>query len=278
MAEAAGLVIGVISLASLFDSVINNFDRIQAGREFNETYQRYLLQLEVLRLRLYRWRDAVSKLIEVDDPVVKQANGNLVERYLSDIQSLFGKEEKLSKPYIVDTSEAEEEEIKKHWLVKSLQGLSRKHHADSPSVRSKVRWAIRGKNEFERLVMDISAQVSNLEHVISTQDIERRLNQMRSDDANEIGKQLEANMKDINLLQEIALVVDQKFADMVKVKAANEWIGNIAEDEATLHQGDMVSNDYHGPAIAPGGLWKENVARGKSRVTQGTSYGFNPFA
>lgn len=278
MAEVAGLVIGAISLASLFDSVVNNFDRVQVGREFNETRQRYLLQLEVLKLRLHRWRDAVSKLLEVGDPAVKQADGNLVKRHLSDIQSLFKKEEELSKPYKVTTNKAEDEESKKDWLVKSLQCLSRKHCADAPSVRSQVRWAIRGKKEFEGLVADVSVQVSNLEQIIPTHEMERRLNQMRSEDANEIGKQHEANVKDVNLLQEIALVVDQKFADVVKVKAINEWVGNIAEDEAMLHQGDLVSNDYHGTAIAPGGRWEGNVAKGKSRVTQGTSYGFNPFA
>ncbi|KAH8707491.1 prion-inhibition and propagation-domain-containing protein [Phaeosphaeriaceae sp. PMI808] len=281
MAEVAGLVIGAISLASLFDSVINNLDRVQVGREFNETHQRYVLQLEVLKLRLHRWRDAVSKLLDVDDPAVGQANGHLVKRHLSDIQSLFEKEEKLSKPYRVDASDAEEEieeESKKQWLVKSVQSLSRKHRADTPSVRSKVRWAIRGKKEFEELVANASVQVSNLEQIIPTHEMERRLNQMRSEDANAIGKQREANIKDINLLQEIASVVDQKFADVVKVKAVNEWVGNIAEDEAKLHQGDLVSNDYQGTAIAPGGLWKENVARGNSQVTQGTSYGFNPFA
>ncbi|KAK7177666.1 small s protein [Paraphaeosphaeria sporulosa] len=278
MAEVAGLVIGAISLASLFDSVINNFDRVQVGKEFDETHQRYILQLEVLKLRLHRWRDAVSKLLVVGDPAVKQANGDLVKRHLSDIQGLFEKEEELSKPYKVDTNDAEEEESKKHWLVKSLQVLSRKHRVDNLSVRSKVRWAIRGKNEFERLVTNISVQVSNLEQIIPTHEMEHRLNQMRSEDANEIGKQREANVKDVSLLQEIALMVDQKFADAVKVKAINEWVGNIAEDEAKLHQGDMVSNDYHGTAIAPGGRWESNVARGKSKVTQGTSYGFNPFA
>jgi hypothetical protein len=52
----------------------------------------------------------------------------------------------------------------------------------------------------------------------------------------------------------ISLVVDQKFADVVKVKAVNEFVGNIAEGLARLHQRDLVSNDYHGTAITPGGL------------------------
>ncbi|VBB77138.1 Putative heterokaryon incompatibility protein [Podospora comata] len=277
MAEVAGLVIGAISLASLFDSVVNNFDRVQVGREFGETYRRYLLQLEVLRLRLHRWRDAVSRLIELNDPAVKQANGVLVQRHLSDIQSLFEKEEKLSKPYykveVEDEAEGEED-----WMVRTLRGLSRKHRANTPSVQCKVRWAIRGRNEFDRLVTNISVQVSNLEEIIPTHDMERRLSQMRSEDANEVGKQREANAIDIDILREIALIVDGKLSDMVKVKARNEWVGNTAEDESKLHQGDMVSNDYHGNAIAPGGLWKDNVAKGKSKVTQGTSYGFNPFA
>jgi hypothetical protein len=120
--------------------------------------------------------------------------------------------------------------------------------------------------------------VSNLERIISTPDMEYRLNQMRAEDANEIGKQPEANVKDINLLQEIALVVDQKFADMIKMKASNEWVGNVVEVSGKLHQGDAVSNDYHGVAIAASGLWKENVVKAEGQLTQGNLYGFNPLA
>ncbi|KAF1959411.1 hypothetical protein CC80DRAFT_490338 [Byssothecium circinans] len=277
MAEVAGLVIGAISLSALFDSVLNNFDRVQVGREFDKTHQRYVLQLEVLKLRLHRWHDAVNNLIQVGDRAVKEANGSLVKRHLSDIQSLFEKEEELSKPYEVDTSDAEEES-KKHWLVKSLQCLSRKHHTSTSSIRNKVRWAIRGKKEFEALVENASVQVSNLERIIPTPEMEHRLNQMRAEDANEIGKQPEANVKDINLLQEIALVVDQKFADMVKVRAVNEWVGNIAEDGGDLYQGEFFSLGYYGTVNTLGGRWERNVVKGeKSRLTQGPSYGFNPF-
>lgn len=55
-----------------------------------------------------------------------------------------------------------------------------------------------------------------------------------------------------------------------------EW--NIFEDEAKLHQGDVLSNDYHRTGIAPGGRWKDNVARVDGIVTLGTSYQFNTFA
>lgn len=55
----------------------------------------------------------------------------------------------------------------------------------------------------------------------------------------------------------------------------NQWVGNIAEDQAKLHQGDMASNDYRGATIVSVGLWRD-VAKGNSRGTQGTSYGFDP--
>lgn len=278
MAEVAGLVIGAVSLASLFDTVLNNFDRIQVGREFGETYHRCLLQLEVLRLRLHRWRDAVNQLIEVDDMFLRQANGNLVQEHLNDIDNLFEKEEGLSKPYEVAIGETEDGRPR-HWLVKSLRSLSLKHRANTPSsVRSQVRWAIRGKNEFDRLVTSISIHVSNLEHIIPTQELERRLNTMRSEDAGEIGRQREANIKDVDLLQEIAMLLDQKFADVVKMKAANEWIGNIAEENAMVHMGDLMASDYSGGAIALPGRWETNRSTGTSQVTMGTAYGFNPFA
>lgn len=98
------------------------------------------------------------------------------------------------------------------------------------------------------------------------------------EDADDIGTQPEANKKDIQFLQETAMPVDQKFADLIKVRMGHEYDRNIAEEQALLHQGDMVSSEYRGRFLAGGNSYKENVAKGSARVTQGTSYGYNPFA
>ncbi|KAK2836980.1 hypothetical protein FQN49_006529 [Arthroderma sp. PD_2] len=55
MAEAAGLAVGVIGLAALFDSAVQCFDYIQLGRSFGKDFHTCQLKLDNAKLRLSRW-------------------------------------------------------------------------------------------------------------------------------------------------------------------------------------------------------------------------------
>jgi hypothetical protein len=56
------IIIGAVSLVTLFDSVVNCYEQVQVGKEFKESYERYLLQLKVSKLRLSQRPHAVAKL------------------------------------------------------------------------------------------------------------------------------------------------------------------------------------------------------------------------
>jgi hypothetical protein len=60
MAEA-GLVIGAVSFAGLFTNCVDCFEYVQLGRSFGRDYQRALLRLDIVKLRLSRWTDAVNE-------------------------------------------------------------------------------------------------------------------------------------------------------------------------------------------------------------------------
>ncbi|KAK0708088.1 hypothetical protein B0H67DRAFT_648190 [Lasiosphaeris hirsuta] len=140
---------------------------------------------------------------------MKQADGNLVGQYLASIDGLFRQEEQLSRPYTVGSqTEVERSEVEKHSLVKTANNLPLKHGGGStPSIPSRVCWAIR-QRQFERLVANISAQVADLENIIPTQEMERHLDQMRSEDATEIKRTLEVTPENVDLFNEVAQAVD----------------------------------------------------------------------
>ena len=52
MAEAAGLIVGVVALASLFNNTVKCFKFVQLSRTFRKDFQTSQLKLNSARLRL----------------------------------------------------------------------------------------------------------------------------------------------------------------------------------------------------------------------------------
>jgi Prion-inhibition and propagation len=100
MAEAAGLLIGAISLAGLFTNCVNCFEYVQLGRNFGKDYERSLLKLDIVKLRLSRWADAVNESQNRSRNPVGSANVvQKVEEILGEIIELFADAEKVSVKY-----------------------------------------------------------------------------------------------------------------------------------------------------------------------------------
>src|SRR2546421_7448225 len=60
MAEPIGLALGVAGLGGIFTSCVNCFEYVQIGRQFGKDYGRYMLRVDVVRLRLSRWGESVG--------------------------------------------------------------------------------------------------------------------------------------------------------------------------------------------------------------------------
>ena len=65
MAEAAGLVVGVVALAGLFNNTVECFEFVQLGRTFEKDFQTSQLKLDSARLRLSRW----GKSLDLDEDI-----------------------------------------------------------------------------------------------------------------------------------------------------------------------------------------------------------------
>lgn len=73
MAETAGLVVGVVALASLFNTTVECFEFVQLGRSFGKDFQTSQLKLDSARLRLSRWGKSLDLVEDVRDVASLQA-------------------------------------------------------------------------------------------------------------------------------------------------------------------------------------------------------------
>ena len=67
MAETAGLVVGVVALAGLFNTTVECFEFVQLGRNFGKDFQTSQLKLDNARLRLSRWGKSLGLVEDVRD-------------------------------------------------------------------------------------------------------------------------------------------------------------------------------------------------------------------
>ena len=58
--EPAGLTVGVLALAGLFNNTVDCFEYVQIGRCFGQSYQTSLLKLDNAKLRLSRWGQSIG--------------------------------------------------------------------------------------------------------------------------------------------------------------------------------------------------------------------------
>lgn len=92
MAELAALVIGGVSLATIFTTCIDCFDSVWIGRQFGDRYSRCLLQIKVLKLHLSQWATAVNQV----EPVASDEDAKTVETILADMTNLVAQAENIS--------------------------------------------------------------------------------------------------------------------------------------------------------------------------------------
>jgi Skp family chaperone for outer membrane proteins len=180
MAEAAGLVVGVVALAGLFNNTVECFEFVQLGRTFGKDFQTSQLKLDNARLRLSRWGKSLSLDEDVRDTASLQgrlgseADVKHAEALLGQIVDLFAEAEGVSNKY---TSRTEPQDgslvvydaqtdldpamAKLHEKMRQL-AIERQNRS---GVRQKAKWALYQEKHFRRLIEDITKLVNNLDNL-----------------------------------------------------------------------------------------------------------------
>jgi Skp family chaperone for outer membrane proteins len=178
MAETAGLVVGVVALAGLFNNTVECFEFVQLGRTFGKNFQTSQLKLDNARLRLSRWGkslsldDDVRKTVSLQGCFGSEANVKHAEALLGQIIELFAEAEGVSNRYKSRT-EPHEASLAVYDPQADLDSTMAKLHRkmrqlaierqNRSGVRQKAKWALYQEKHFRRLIEDINELVNDLD-------------------------------------------------------------------------------------------------------------------
>ncbi|OAP57334.1 hypothetical protein AYL99_08072 [Fonsecaea erecta] len=276
MAEAAGLVVGAVSVAGLFTNCVDCFEYVQMGRNFGKNYQRSLLRLDVVKLRLSRWAEAVNNSSDRSETAIDPTKkAQKVGEILGEIIELFADAERVSKKYkgkaTVDElavynadNELEPDILSVHRKMREL-ALKRQKRS---SFAQKAAWALYEEKNFRRLIEDVTTLVDALVELFpSSRDRQQRLSAQEAEELKEEHR--------LDVLEEAAEGVDQLLQDSVQQAIASQsghtFKDNMVMDNARVRYGDELT--VGATSTGAGHRYGGNTAQGSSRVHYGNQFG-----
>lgn len=222
--EPVGLGIGIASLAGVFTSCVDCFEYIQLGRQFGKDYEKCLLKLDTVRLRISRWGMAVGLSPEphlkpqifTSDEDIRLAQ-SLLDQILGTfkdaerVSERFKKHKTIQNPQSGDlliyntTSTIDSDYQRLHLTVREL-ALKRQKET---SILKKAAWALYEKKRFEGIITDVNDLAGQLVDLFpAAQDDQRALCTTEVSAIN--------NSKDLALLQNEVDEEDQMFSNEIK--------------------------------------------------------------
>ncbi|OAK94517.1 hypothetical protein IQ06DRAFT_298529 [Phaeosphaeriaceae sp. SRC1lsM3a] len=259
--EAAGLAVGVVALAGLFNNAVGCFEYVQLGHNFGTNFQTSLLKLDNARLRLSRWGQAVGLSGDLEgaqslqEATVRKEDIDNAERILGQLLDLFVEAERLSAKYkasvkpdnsaltILDV-QADMDDLGRslHDKMRNL-GIKRQNNT---LLRQKVKWALYEEKHFKRLIEDIVDLVGALLEIFPA--VKQEQQKLCETEVSEI-KKSEAGMECLSVLLDIVRLQDTDLA--AAISAAME--ANLSNQGATFNNyNSKIANQAASLAIHGG--------------------------
>ncbi|KAI2626999.1 prion-inhibition and propagation-domain-containing protein [Hypomontagnella submonticulosa] len=186
MAEIAGLALGVVGIAGLFKSCIENFNIVVRAREFSEEFELLCTQLALQQIRLAIWGETLGLVPPpsgrrarpynraLDRPDIRPA----IEDTLNQLRNLLTKADAITGRYSSEEQERAAVSAGSR-AISDSKGMSifresyqrfktrMKRNQEEKSVWQVTRWSIFDYERFERLVTNIRALIDALESITS---------------------------------------------------------------------------------------------------------------
>jgi hypothetical protein len=287
MAEVAGLVVGGVALASLFESCMLTFDLIDAGKNCSRDYQEAALIITLLGSRLRRWEEAYRTV----SPSNTARDGELAEQALESVNSNL---ESLCK-----TAERYQQKDKSTNIASLTDRLQKMHVSSArstgsttgsktkPSLRSKIIWALHDKPKVETIIQTVRFKIEELESL--SQSLLPALQQRANADAEKLNllpayarqdpvSDDKSKDNDIVVLKHAAAQVDPRFVEaIIKASTGHFYENIVATDLARQNSGDYIAKDYAGPTSGARHCYQNIRAEGNARQQLGNMYGKSIF-
>nr|2WVO_A Chain A, SMALL S PROTEIN [Podospora anserina]2WVO_B Chain B, SMALL S PROTEIN [Podospora anserina] len=171
MSEPFEIVAGALGVAGLFNNCVACFEYVQLGRHFGRDYERCQLRLDIAKVRLSRWGEAVQinddPRFHSSAPIDKSVQ--LAKSIVEEILLLFESAQKTSKRYelVADQQDLvvfEDKDMKPigralHRRLKDLVSRRQKQ----TSLAKKTAWALYDGKSLEKIVDQVAGFVDELE-------------------------------------------------------------------------------------------------------------------
>ncbi|KAH8881895.1 hypothetical protein GQ53DRAFT_734651 [Thozetella sp. PMI_491] len=283
MAEIFGVVAGALSVAALFDNVVDCFEYIQLGRNFGTDYQTCQLRLDIARLRLSRWGAAVNINSDVKFADIDPAEGAplLAKQTLEQILNLFVKAYSESSTFKLTARSSSDlapfdPASNSNRVVVSLRSamdaLTRKRHQQT-SLSKKISWALYKQKYLTRLVDDIHELLDGLESIFPQQEAYRRMAELEAEEIGDVSR--------LQVLSEAAqddLLLREAVEKKLQVLASNTIDNASVTDDAKVRVGNEYITQSSIANVRPATNKIGDLdAQGNSRVHVGDSHGDSQF-
>jgi hypothetical protein len=282
--ETAGLVIGSLGLAALFETCMTCFDYIDTGRQYGKDYQRFVISMGSLELRMSRWWDvaglraSTARMSEKEERQIKDLLGSIY----SDLQDAQEMAHRHNNPAMADDGS-----IRFETLANRFQRQANIRQRRTPLGKI-IKWALRNEKKCKRLIEDIKEAVDDLEKVLpQTAPGSQLTHQAAVEDAQqlvepaEVEESAEANAPPVIEILHDATDNDpvlQRVLEIVAKQASSgDEIRNIfTSDKARVELDDFVASDYKGPAPVERQyrrVVQDVTTSGEGRLRIGKTYG-----
>jgi len=266
MAEIAGLVVGGIALASLFDTCMSTFDRVDAGINCGKEYQDAALKITLLGRHLAQWEESYKS----NQPPSTRSDGLLAEATLQNIQADLDKLCRTSERYKAPAQTASNAIAT---VTNRVQTLTISGKVKT-KVGSKIVWALRDKDRVNVVISSIKFKLDELDSLLNTLAGPER-HRIAAMQAEQIVEPflLEASGEAIPALQACASAVDPDFGHVLKAATGHKYGKLFTKGSARLNAGDYIAAGYTGPFLNAQNKYGDINTEGEARVNAGTNYG-----
>ncbi|RMJ18064.1 hypothetical protein CDV36_002266 [Fusarium kuroshium] len=263
--EPASFALAIAGVPEIFKSCVNSFNYIQLGRSFSEDFGICIAKLEAADLQLSRWGEAMGFFNESfapdalfqkglwDEKDVKKA-----KKWIGLINDLFEEAEETSnrfkarheddEPELLEVPDQTMELEKATKTVKktvfSLRSLTRHRQKETSLVR-KAQWALYAREDFDRLVRDISELVEKL--VVLFPALQPAQEALCQKEAEQIEPEVIPTL--VKVLNGKDKFLNHALAEEVKVRG-HRLQGAKIQQNGLITVGDSFKNVFEG--LAPG--------------------------
>ncbi|KAI4639908.1 hypothetical protein J4E93_008707 [Alternaria ventricosa] len=220
MAEAAGLTLGALGIAALFNNALECFQYVRVAKDFGQDFETYRIRLHLSEIRLSHWGSVVGVTDTDNETPLHCSPGEqeIAQRTLRQIIKLFQATEDKAKSLERRSSEPElSDRMRKLCdnMNKLALGRTNKASKAKDGLYTKTKWALFSREGFIKLVESITNLVNEL--IAAFPDgIKKNRERLCNEDVEE----LVANEPEVSTLLKDALGEDDEQMQSALQKAA----------------------------------------------------------